>query len=97
MIKKKRVPQDKAVALRYDSKTDAAPKVVAKGNGLVAQAIREAALKHGIPVKQDDDLVEMLSQIDIDKNIPVELYAAVAEVLSWIYRANSDMKNHAGI
>lgn len=84
--------QDKAVALRYDKEKDRAPRVVAKGEGLVAQKIREIAEESGIPIREDDDLVELLAKIDIDREIPVELYGAIAEILSWIYRANDEMK-----
>jgi flagellar biosynthesis protein len=84
--------REKAVALKYRAEEDRAPKVVAKGEGRVAQAIKEAAAKHGVPIRRDDDLIELLAQVDIDREIPAELYAAVAEVLSWIYRANDDMK-----
>jgi flagellar biosynthesis protein len=92
-MKKQRGSQrEKAVALKYRAQEDRAPKVVAKGQGLVAQAIKEIARKHGIPLHRDDDLIELLAQVDVDKEIPAELYAAVAEVLSWIYRANEEMK-----
>ncbi len=87
-----RKSQDKAVALRYRKDEDRAPRVIAKGRGYVAQQIKEVARQHGIPVRQDDDLVELLAQVDLDREIPPELYAAVAEVLSWIYRANEAMR-----
>jgi flagellar biosynthesis protein len=66
--------------------------VVAKGEGELARRIREVAAESGVPIRRDDDLVELLAQIDIDREIPAELYAAVAEILSWIYRANDDMR-----
>jgi flagellar biosynthesis protein len=90
--KKKEPARDKAVAIKYRAEEDRAPKVVAKGQGLVAQAIRELAEKSGIPIKRDDDLIELLAQVDVDQEIPRELYAAVAEVLAWIYKANDGMK-----
>lgn len=83
---------EKAVALRYDEKKDASPRVVAKGEGYIAKKIKALAKEYGIPIRQDDDLVELLAQIDVDREIPEELYAAVAEILSWIYRANEEMK-----
>jgi flagellar biosynthesis protein len=89
-------PQSRAVALRYDQDALAAPQVVAKGCGLLAEKIRAIARQHGIPLYEDADLVEMLSQVDIDREIPVELYGAVAEVLSWVYRANEFMKRENG-
>ncbi len=87
---------ENVVALRYHENEDNAPKVVAKGKGEVARKIKELAQKNGIPIYRDDDLVNLLSQIEIDREIPPELYSAIAEILSWIYRANSDMrKGHA--
>ena len=92
-MKKRTSPRrDKAVALKYKKEEDRAPKVVAKGEGAVAAAIKAAAEKHGIPIRRDDDLIELLAQVDIDREIPAELYAAVAEVLSWVYRASDEMK-----
>lgn len=83
---------EKAVALRYDGKKESSPRVVAKGKGYVARKIKAIAKEHNIPIRHDDDLVELLAQIDIDREIPQELYAAVAEILSWIYRANEEMR-----
>jgi flagellar biosynthesis protein len=84
--------REQAVALGYHSEAERAPTVLAKGRGLIAEKIKEVAREHGIPIHRDDDLVELLAQVDIDREIPPELYAAVAEVLSWIYRANSEMR-----
>ncbi len=83
---------EKAVALRYNRKEDNAPRVVAKGEGLIAQKIREIAKAHNIPIHRDDDLVELLAMVELDREVPMELYGAVAEILSWIYRANEDMR-----
>lgn len=80
---------DKVVALRYHKETDHAPKVIAKGSGTVAERIKQIALQNDIPLHRDDVLVEMLSEIELDREIPPELYAAMAEVLSWIYRAHT--------
>ncbi|MFH2060640.1 MAG: EscU/YscU/HrcU family type III secretion system export apparatus switch protein [Pseudomonadota bacterium] len=79
----------KAVALRYDRKKDDAPTVVAKGQGKVAEKIIELAQKHGIPIKDDPDLIEVLSSLDIDEEIPSQIYVAVAELLAFVYSANS--------
>ena len=84
--------RERAVALRYNREREGAPRVVAKGEGLIARKIREIAQEHGIPIHQDDDLVELLAQVELDREIPVELYGAVAEILSWIYRANEEMR-----
>jgi flagellar biosynthesis protein len=84
-----KTPRDKAVALRYREHEDRAPKVIAKGEGHIAQTIRELALANGIPLRRDDALVELLAEVEIDREIPSELYGAIAELLSWIYRANN--------
>jgi flagellar biosynthesis protein len=92
-MKKRREPlREKAVALKYHSDGDAAPKVIAKGEGFVASAIKQKARQYGIPIHRDDDLIELLAQVEIDRTIPPELYASVAEILSWIYRANDHLK-----
>lgn len=79
---------DKVVALRYHKDLDNAPKVTAKGSGAIAERIKQIARDNDIPIHRDDVLVEMLSEIEIDREIPSELYTAIAEILSWIYRAN---------
>ncbi|MBD3345328.1 MAG: hypothetical protein GF401_09730 [Chitinivibrionales bacterium] len=84
--------RDRAVALRYDSEQEQAPRVVAKGGGHLAEKIKQIAQQYGIPIQRDNDLVDLLAQIDVDREIPSELYAAVAEVLSWIYRANNEIR-----
>ncbi|WP_027389152.1 EscU/YscU/HrcU family type III secretion system export apparatus switch protein [Chrysiogenes arsenatis] len=78
----------KAVALSYIEKSRA-PKVTAKGQGRVAEKIIEIAEEHGITIKEDPDLVEALSALEIDQEIPQELYQAVAEILSHLYRENA--------
>jgi flagellar biosynthesis protein len=79
----------KAVALKYDRKNDDAPRVTAKGKGKIAEKIIELAKKHNIPIKDDPDLVEMLSSLDINQEIPSEIYVAVAELLAFVYSMNS--------
>ncbi|MCU0581757.1 MAG: EscU/YscU/HrcU family type III secretion system export apparatus switch protein [Syntrophales bacterium] len=76
--------------MQYDPEKDAAPRVTAKGKGYVADKIIELAKKHGIPVKNDPGLVEILSRLDIDEQIPVEVYRAVAEILAFVYSLNSN-------
>ena len=80
----------KAVALRYDRRQDDAPKVIAKGQGLVAQKIIDLAKEHGIPIKDDPDLIEVLSSLEINQEIPSEIYVAVAELLAFVYSMNSN-------
>ena len=77
--------QQSAIALAY-SKDEAAPRVVAKGRGLVAQAIIERAHQHGVYVHESKELVSLLMQVDLDQRIPPALYRAVAELLVWVYR-----------
>ena len=80
--------QKSAVALAY-SQTDAAPRVVAKGRGLVAEQIIARAREHGVYVHESPELVSLLLQVDLDQRIPPQLYIAVAELLAWIYRLES--------
>lgn len=75
--------EKKAIALSYTFK-DEAPKVLAKGSGLVAKNILEAADKHDVPVYEDAKLAKMLTQLEIGDNIPPELYEIVAQVLVFI-------------
>lgn len=81
-----------AVALGYDRAKDAAPRVTAKGKGLIAQSIIELAREHGVEVREDKDLATLLSKLDIDTPIPLEAYAAVAEILAYVYRVNDQAK-----
>lgn len=75
----------KAVALDYEIEIDNAPKVVAKGKGDIAKNIIKVAQDNDIPIKKDEDLVELLSAIDIDKEIPPSMYKAVSEIFAFIY------------
>lgn len=79
----------KAVALKYDRKKDGAPRVTAKGKGKVAEKIIELAKKYDIPIKDDPDLIEVLSSLDINQEIPSDIYVAVAELLAFVYSTNS--------
>lgn len=82
----------KAVALKYEAAKREAPEVVASGRGQVAEQIIALAKAHGIHIKQDPDLVEVLSRLDIGDVIPPELYAVVAEVLAFVYRVNAKQR-----
>lgn len=77
--------QHLAVALAY-SEGQAAPRVVAKGRGLLAEAIIERAKGAGVFVHESPELVSLLMQVDLDQHIPPELYFAVAELLAWLYQ-----------
>ncbi len=76
----------KAVALKYDRQSDNAPRVVAKGKGASAENIIQIAQLHDLPIHQDEDLVELLSKVELDREIPEKLYVAVVEVFSFIYK-----------
>jgi flagellar biosynthesis protein len=78
-------PTREAIALAY-SQTDAAPRVVARGKGLVAEQIIARAKEHGIYVHESPELVALLTQVNIDEHIPPQLYMAIAELLAWLYR-----------
>lgn len=75
-----------AVALKYQAGTMEAPKVVAKGKGYVAENMLKTAKEHQIPVQEDPSLVEVLGKLDLDQQIPPELYQVVAEILAFVYR-----------
>lgn len=79
-----------AVSLKYNSSGDTAPRVTAKGTGLIAEKIITLAHEHDIPVQQDPDLVEVLSQVDVDQEIPPAVYQVVAELLAFVYQMNKD-------
>ena len=79
----------KAVALKYERGRDAAPKVTAKGRGAVADKILALAREHGIPIEKDTTLMEALYRLDLNEQIPEELYQIVAEILAFIYRMNA--------
>lgn len=81
-----------AVALAYDREKDKSPRVAAKGKGYVAEAIIALAKANNIEVREDSDLAGLLSKLDIDMPIPLEAYAAVAEILAYVYKANAKAK-----
>ena len=81
----------KAVALKYRADKDRAPRITAKGRGHLAEKIVAVAKANDIPLHQDQNLVELLDALEIDTQIPPELYRAVAEVLAFIYRLNREI------
>ena len=82
----------KAVALEYDKKSGEAPKVTASGKGALAEQILQVAFERGIKVRQDAELVDILSLVEVDSPIPLEAFAAVAEILAYVYQANAGAK-----
>jgi flagellar biosynthesis protein len=77
-----------AIAIAYDA-GDYAPKVVAKGRGLIAEQIIAKAKENGVFVHESKELVALLMQVDLDDHIPAELYLAIAEILAWLYRLDN--------
>jgi len=82
-----------AVALGYDSQTDNAPIVLAKGQGQIAEKIIQIAIDNNIEIRKDEDLLQILKAVDINEEIPVEAFAAVAEIISYIYQQNGKELN----
>lgn len=77
-----------AIALAYQT-GDLAPKVVAKGRGLIAEEIIKRAREHGVFVHESKELVALLMQVDLDQHIPPALYRVVAELLAWLYHIDA--------
>jgi len=80
------------VALRYDQTKEGAPKVIGKGQGLLAEKLLELAREYDIPIHEDRDLVEILARLDLNEEIPPATYVVVAEILAFIYRANESFR-----
>jgi flagellar biosynthesis protein len=79
-------PRRRAAALRYETGCDRAPRVVASGQGHIADRILALAHDHGVPVQHDPALAAALAQLELDREIPPQLFAAVAEVIGFLYR-----------
>lgn len=88
MNKKKK----KAAALRYNQLIDKAPKLIAKGQGSIAEEIIKRAKEHNIHIKEDSDLVEVLYTLDINEEIPESLYMVIAKLLTELYELNKKYK-----
>lgn len=80
------------MAIRYDKDKDASPKVIGKGTGLLAEKLLELAREHKIPIHEDADLVEVLSRLELNEEIPESTYFVVAEILAFVYRTNQKYK-----
>ena len=83
-------PNKSAVSLKYKKGRDSAPKVTAKGKGWVAEKIIKMAQENNIPIKEDKDLLNLLSEIDVGQEVPESLYKVVAELLAWVYQLNQN-------
>jgi flagellar biosynthesis protein len=84
----------KAVSLKYETSKHDAPIVTAKGQGVIAEKIIEIAREHNIPIKDDPDLVELLSQLELDEQIPPAVYQVVAEIFSFVYHLNKKYREY---
>ncbi|MCX7221071.1 EscU/YscU/HrcU family type III secretion system export apparatus switch protein [Undibacterium sp.] len=82
-------PIPTAVAIAYQA-GDNAPKVVAKGKGLIAEEIISRAKEHGVFIHQSKELVSLLMKVDLDQDIPPNLYRVVAELLAWLYHIETE-------
>lgn len=80
-----------AIAVSYDSGADSAPRVVAKGSGAIAENIITVAKENAVPIYKDKTLAVMLMAVELDREVPPELYQAIAEVLAHIYRLNQTL------
>jgi flagellar biosynthesis protein len=86
--------RNEAIALRYERSVpgaSAAPRIVAKGGGWLAERIVALASEHGVPIREDRDLVALLSAVELGDEIPPQMYAVVAELLAWLYRCNGEL------
>ena len=81
-----------AVALKYDKAKHPAPHVIAKGKAALAERILAVAAENNIPIHSDGDLVEVLEKLEIEQEIPLDLYTVVAEVFAYLYNANKTKK-----
>ncbi len=84
------VPKTIAVALE-EQVGGSAPKITASGRGFVAEQILQIAFANGVKVREDADLVQILAAVDVDSDIPTEAFAAVSEILAYVYRANGQV------
>lgn len=85
----------RAVAMAYHGSKDGAPRVIAKGSGVTADAIISLARGSGVYVHKSAELVNLLMQVDMDSEIPPELYQAVAELLAWLYSMDQKLEARA--
>jgi len=81
----------KTVAVAIEEQATGAPKITASGRGFLAEQILQVAFANDVKVREDADLTQILSAIDVDSDIPTEAFAAVAEILTYVYRANGEI------
>lgn len=85
-MSEKKFSRKEAIALSYNPNENSSPKVIAKGKGKIAENILDKAGLNNVPIYEDSNLVELMSQLDLNEAIPEDLYEAVAEVFAFIYR-----------
>lgn len=86
----------KASALKYNKNKDLAPKLIAKGDDFLAEKIIQLAKENNIPIKEDADLVEILNILEINEEIPSEIYSIVAEIFAFLYNVNKSYDQPKG-
>jgi len=96
-LNNKDVARLKAVAVKYDVDKDKAPKIIATGKGTVAEEILRIAEENNVPMYEDPTLADLLSKLELDKEIPPELYTLIAEVLSFVYQLDKMAKKRAAL
>lgn len=92
-MKNKTSKYSEVLALKYNQTEDNAPKVVAKGKGYVAEQILELARQNNIPVREDPELLQVLSALDLNSEIPSHVYQVVAELLAFVYSVNQKYRS----
>ncbi|GAV19223.1 flagellar biosynthesis protein [Mariprofundus micogutta] len=80
--------KQQAIALKWDPYLDKTPRLAAKGQGLLAEEILRVARENDIPIREDHDLIQVFSLLDIGESIPPEVHTAIAEILAFIYWTN---------
>ncbi|MEK4823616.1 EscU/YscU/HrcU family type III secretion system export apparatus switch protein [Niallia sp. FSL W8-0951] len=96
MNKHHSLKRKEAIALTYEQQKHASPTVIAKGKGVIAEQILERAKKENIPIQEDPSLVELLSKLNINEQIPEDLYMTVAEVFAFIYALEKEVTEKEG-
>jgi len=80
-----------AVGLHHDREGDSAPEVIARGRGELAERILEIAEEHGVPIRRDPDLLQLLAASRVGEEVPEEVYAAVAQLIAFLWRMNEEL------
>lgn len=84
--------KEKAVAIRYNSERENAPRIIAKGQGAVAKKIKEMGEENHIPIVEDQHLIDGVDHVEIGEEIPLELYEVMAQILAFVYQMKDEAK-----